>query len=966
MPLSDLVQLNTITTSTSNPAREVQNAKRRLESVGGYEPPNKILTGLTNAFQFLRRPSSAVNNALRELLAPNTGETPGQFDPIQALGRGWNLTEDVQGKELLQSVGISDKPVASMNLPDWLPIFGGAEVAPNAAGFLGGLLDIIHPADPLNWIVPGVTKLADKALLEGSPLLVKAFGDDAAARIVAALGKKADRMTADTVGELVSKLQKKGGKTVVDIIRDLDINPNTVLQPKTPKALNIGIKLPYAARTDTLASFNIPGSPQLLDVIGRVGQWASDTAPGQAFGRAFQPEGFAPKTVPNRVWRNILGQSGDKVEMTMGAADAYADVKKLLSHMNSGAKIKAADFGATVDKLFNALTDEERNLVRRAVTHSEVVPKHLQDAVDLFTKTMKDIPEQYAARGYTELKKNMLESYFPFISEKPLTRAEADYLRGILGTDISDVGTDAITQILSKQDPNLKKRMTQAVDPAEVNTLIGRKWLSEDPQKVLKVRMTNAYKGFAQLDALQSMLQDYGKRLTSFVDDAAKIPKGYLQVEVKPTVSGQTLLEAATKDSKNVFIIPTEFAKMYNDSAKLMFDKSDGFLGLIDKATNIYKRWAYLYNPRHFGRDLASDMERAWYADLNTLKPYVDAANWKPESAFKFAEWSGDGATLEKAARELGVIGESMLHAELGPTASLGSKLSRAFGSATQSVNDFTRRALFLDRLQKGDTLENAALVVKKYLFDYSNLTPFEQRVMKRLIPFYSYMRFNVPLMVDTLLTNPAKMSKFAHLWSALGEDAEPGKAPEFLVKGGAIRTGDSYVVPSLSMSDLSKIPTSGEGVRELLSNINPLLRIPLEMVTNQSMYTGRPLENYQGETDTLPLANLLKALTGVELPQVSKRYTGYAVNQIPQLRDIGILADPENPRRLTKLLTLIGGMPQYPAEWAERTAAYEERDRLRALIRKLEARGAQVPTVRELEDLQKLRKALSPLRKRR
>jgi hypothetical protein len=42
--------------------------------------------------------------------------------------------------------------------------------------------------------------------------------------------------------------------------------------------------------------------------------------------------------------------------------------------------------------------------------------------------------------------------------------------------------------------------------------------------------------------------------------------------------------------------------------------------------------------------------------------------------------------------------------------------------------------------------------------FDYSDLTPFERNVMKNVIPFYTFMRNNLPYQVQMALTQPNKV----------------------------------------------------------------------------------------------------------------------------------------------------------------------------------------------------------------
>jgi hypothetical protein len=74
-----------------------------------------------------------------------------------------------------------------------------------------------------------------------------------------------------------------------------------------------------------------------------------------------------------------------------------------------------------------------------------------------------------------------------------------------------------------------------------------------------------------------------------------------------------------------------------------------------------------------------------------------------------------------------------------------------------KAIEDNARIAHFIDRLRKGDTAEAAAMSVKKYLFDYGDLTDIERNVLNRVFFFYSWTRKNLPLQLHSLVTTPWK-----------------------------------------------------------------------------------------------------------------------------------------------------------------------------------------------------------------
>jgi len=174
------------------------------------------------------------------------------------------------------------------------------------------------------------------------------------------------------------------------------------------------------------------------------------------------------------------------------------------------------------------------------------------------------------------------------------------------------------------------------------------------------------------------------------------------------------------------------------------------------------------------------------------------------------------------------------------------------------TIENNARGALFLARLEKGDDALRASLVVKKYLFDYQNLTAFEKQVMKRAFPFYTWTRKNIPLQLENIWKQP---QKFARLAPVLRE-----RSPQDLLRLKYAmpqlyerlpielkRTVDTVTyVPLeglLPAGDLAKIVRPQEIFQELLS---PFVRAPLELAFNKSLYFESEIQRYDKQTQEL------------------------------------------------------------------------------------------------------------------
>src|SRR3990167_10949453 len=95
-----------------------------------------------------------------------------------------------------------------------------------------------------------------------------------------------------------------------------------------------------------------------------------------------------------------------------------------------------------------------------------------------------------------------------------------------------------------------------------------------------------------------------------------------------------------------------------------------------------------------------------------------------------------------------------------------GKRITNLPRKTMQEVEGRLRLPLFLDRIAKGDNFDEAMKMVYKYHFDYAPeaLTPFERNVMRRLIPFYRWARGNIPLQIESLVTQPRKYTWISRL----------------------------------------------------------------------------------------------------------------------------------------------------------------------------------------------------------
>ena len=83
--------------------------------------------------------------------------------------------------------------------------------------------------------------------------------------------------------------------------------------------------------------------------------------------------------------------------------------------------------------------------------------------------------------------------------------------------------------------------------------------------------------------------------------------------------------------------------------------------------------------------------------------------------------------------------------------------LLKSTGNLARWNENLRRMTLFVDRLKAGEAVDDAARSVKLWLFDYKDLTRFEREAARRIMPFYTFSRKNLPAQIRSMLDQPGK-----------------------------------------------------------------------------------------------------------------------------------------------------------------------------------------------------------------
>ncbi|MDW8100827.1 MAG: hypothetical protein RML36_15245 [Anaerolineae bacterium] len=229
---------------------------------------------------------------------------------------------------------------------------------------------------------------------------------------------------------------------------------------------------------------------------------------------------------------------------------------------------------------------------------------------------------------------------------------------------------------------------------------------------------------------------------------------------------------------------------------------------------------------------------------------------------------SRKAAEIQKAVKEKGTLGA----------------IAQAFFQALEATTDraytfvetINRLTPYVAARRAGLSTSQALELVKRIQYDYSRLTPFEQRIMRPLFLFYGWQRSNLGFLIPRVtLESFSGAATVTRLLHALQQTA--GELPAWMAETAAVplrqteeerERGLTTVIRrwGLHVEDLGLIhPTiTGPGAVRMLQKtiavMNPIIGTVFRLATGIEPYTGRPLKETAGVTGDPLLDAILTA----------------------------------------------------------------------------------------------------------
>jgi hypothetical protein len=309
-------------------------------------------------------------------------------------------------------------------------------------------------------------------------------------------------------------------------------------------------------------------------------------------------------------------------------------------------------------------------------------------------------------------------------------------------------------------------------------------------------------------------------------------------------------------DTEHVY--DREIAEAINRYDKVIHDDDmlGQFVGTYNKLLNKWKVGVTAVNPGYRVRNTLSDIWNMYLArvPVSRIPKYgaqaarlVQKAKSDPQARKEIAEayrhgvlsglFMGDVETLSRAMQDGSI--KSLL--KQGRLIRAGSRTALDINTYFENLGRLTHYLYRRNGLKESPA--EAAAMVRRAHFDYEDLTPTEQRVFKKIAPFYTWTRKNLPYQLEMLFSNPGGYSafpKFAMEMEMASGNNERDIMPSWLKDRWAIAfPGGHYFLPQIGAIDLAQL----ENPKDFAKMVTPALKIPVELITGNKFPEGYPIQ---------------------------------------------------------------------------------------------------------------------------
>lgn len=758
----------------------------------------------------------------------------------------------------------------------------------NSRSITGFTADIV--LDPTTYIGAGLVKSVGKEAVEKAGIK--------AAESAFAKGVDKKVLQKATRAEVSAEVAKKGAKLTVDERKNIAEAVTNRLQSDAAREASEAAQHAARASGKGKVEFKVAGkkvgeSEKLYQAGETLAKKIGGTEVGQNLAKKFRPTAtYVGKT---NIFKRRFENEGVAV---------YEDVVKKMRNGEEEILDDAGNLMSPERIGFKDLTKQEKRDISHAIENGGILTgkasksgREMQDYVNEAKLRFEEIFREEVDMGLRSADDAMDDYVYHY------------YRRGKDKTEFGDFKKKRKGKGLIRLD----EAKNAGLDPVE------------EIDDILALRYADYYNVKSQKSFADAVVREYGVTAKDAAQEKFyRSQRGLKKVAHEHVPEGTFLPEEVANTLKHI--------KSLHDRP----EAAGAFLRHFDRVQQTWKTGATVVNPGHHVRNLIGDTYMNYLDGVVNPYRYQQALNLMLKKGD--AQWLDDAKNAIKIGNQKVSAGKiHRLYESYGAKSGfyrtefgegkLGLEKLRGFSEGRE---DFGRLAHFIDSLKKeGAGAKNladiekaadaAAQRVRKWNIDYGDLTEWERKYGKRAIPFYTWLRKNVPLQIEAMALRPGRIAAVPKaqkaMEQALGTYDPEGSSigeviPQYLKEMSPIRLrgeGEGknawYWNTPLPTMDLGRLLEGGPAgtIKELVSGVTPVARVPMEIAFGKNVYTGQKISNpWEYAAQQIPIARQGYALQAGTQDPLSARMlnylTGLGIQSISESMQLGELRRQQDP----------------------------------------------------------------------
>jgi hypothetical protein len=172
----------------------------------------------------------------------------------------------------------------------------------------------------------------------------------------------------------------------------------------------------------------------------------------------------------------------------------------------------------------------------------------------------------------------------------------------------------------------------------------------------------------------------------------------------------------------------------------------------------------------------------------------------------------------------------------------INNPLTRGSKGLGQWIEGHSRFMLAYDGAMQGMDFNASAARVQRFLIDYEDVSTLDKS-LRQIIPFWMWTSRNLPMQIQNIWLNPRAYQVYGNAKRNFRDDQEGDVVPVWMREMGAWKLPfgqNLYATPDIGFNRLQSDVNMLQDPTRFLSNVNPLIRLPIELTGERQLFSNK------------------------------------------------------------------------------------------------------------------------------